>query len=273
MKDGLNSLQLKAVNEYRILDGNSLLVVAPTSSGKTMIGELASAKAITTGKKSVFLLPYRALVNEKHDQFTLLYGSMGHRIIRCSGDYSDNVSQFVKGKYDIAFLTYEMFLNLATSVPYLLNSIGLVVLDEAQFITDPGRGITVELILTYLNLLKTKGVSPQLVVLSAVIGDTNNFEQWLGCEKLVSSERPVPLIEGVLSRDGIYLCKYEDGNTQREPLLDRSDIYQRKEKPSSQDLIVPLVRKLIANNEKVIIFRNVKGYAEGCAGCLSIKWD
>ena len=39
---GLNALQLSAVNDYRILDGDSLLVIAPTSSGKTFVGELAA---------------------------------------------------------------------------------------------------------------------------------------------------------------------------------------------------------------------------------------
>src|SRR5262249_27371768 len=66
---GLNQLQLSAVNDYRILDGDSLLVVAPTSSGKTFLGEMAAARAITEGRKAVFLFPYKALVNEKYDQF------------------------------------------------------------------------------------------------------------------------------------------------------------------------------------------------------------
>ena len=44
--DGLNPLQLKAVNEYGVLEGGSLLVVAPTSSGKTLIGELAAIQAV-----------------------------------------------------------------------------------------------------------------------------------------------------------------------------------------------------------------------------------
>src|SRR5262249_55576725 len=67
--EGLNELQLQAVNDHRILDGQSLFVVAPTSSGKTFIGELAAAMAITDGRKAVFLFPYRALTNEKYDYF------------------------------------------------------------------------------------------------------------------------------------------------------------------------------------------------------------
>ena len=90
--NGLNDLQLQAVNECRILDGASLLVVAPTSSGKTFIGELASARAVVEGRKAIFLLPYKALVNEKFDRFSALYGDkLGMRVIRCTGDYQDQV--------------------------------------------------------------------------------------------------------------------------------------------------------------------------------------
>lgn len=150
-RGGLNALQLRAVNESRILAGESLLVVAPTSSGKTFIGEIAATRAVLEGRKAVFLLPYRALVNEKYDQFRHLYGDRLHmRVVRCTGDYLDQTTDIIRGKYDLALLTYEMFLNLAVSSPTLLPAIGLVVLDEAQFVTDPGRGISVELLLTYL---------------------------------------------------------------------------------------------------------------------------
>jgi helicase len=64
---GLNALQLRAVNEFGVLNGQSLLVVAPTSSGKTMIGELAGIQAVIGGKKPVVrknsIMPPRARVN------------------------------------------------------------------------------------------------------------------------------------------------------------------------------------------------------------------
>jgi len=111
------------------------------------------------------------------------------RVIRCTGDYVDQTRPFVGGKYDLALLTYEMFLNLAVSNPWVLNQIGLVVLDEAQFIADPNRGIVVELLLTYLITARERGIRPQLIALSAVIGEINDFDKWLltfriiGCVK------------------------------------------------------------------------------------------
>ena len=267
---GLNELQIQAVNEYGILEGRSVLVVAPTSSGKTFIGELAAAKAIAEGRKAVFLLPYKALVNEKFDQFSRLYGeTLGMRVIRCSGDYSDDVSAFIKGKYDIAFFTYEMFLQLSVGLPFTLNMIGLVVVDEAQFITDPNRGIAVELLLTSLIAARQKGVSPQLICLSAVIGDVNRFHEWLGCELLITTKRPIPLVEGVIDRSGCFQSLDENGVEQREQMLDPRSIRMRGEKESAQDVIVPLLQKLTHEGEKVIVFRNARGPAQGCAKYLA----
>jgi ATP-dependent DNA helicase len=268
---GLNALQLSAVNDYRILDGSSLLVVAPTSSGKTFIGELAAAKAITEGRKAVFLLPYRALVNEKYDSFASLYSqTLGMRVVRCTGDHTDEVDEFVRGKYDLGVLTYEMFLNLAVGNPGVLNQIGLVVLDEGQFITDPTRGITVELLLTYLVAARERGIKPQLIALSAVIGDSNGLEEWLDCRKLLTTDRPVPLIEGVLDRSGRFQFVDVDGSEKTEQFLSPYEIQVRGKKASAQDVIVPLVRNLVlGGNEKVIVFRNKKGSAEGCARYLA----
>ena len=267
---GLNQLQLEAINQYGIANGKSLLVVAPTSAGKTFIGELAAAKANTEGRKAVFLLPYKALVNEKFEQFTELYGDkLGMRVIRCSGDYNDDIGLFVKGKYDLALLTYEMFLQIVVGNPFTLGRIGLVVVDEAQFITDPGRGINVELLLTFVLAAAEKGIALQLIALSAVIGDANNFHSWLRAELLLQTERPVPLIEGVIDRNGAFQFVDENGQEYIEQMIQPFEVQVRREKASAQDLIVPLVKKLIAANEKVIVFRNARGPAQGCANYLA----
>lgn len=272
--NGLNALQLTAVNEHRILDGKSLLVVAPTSAGKTFLGEMAAARAVTDGRRAVFLFPYKALVNEKFDQFGRLYGErLEMRVIRCTGDYQDQIGAFVRGKYEIAVLTYEMFLNLSLANPATLNQVGLVVVDETQFITDPGRGITVELLLTNLLAARERGVSPQVIALSAVIGELNEFDQWLGAGQLVTDKRPVPLVEGVLDRFGVFQSLGSDGQQRTEQLLPQRFIVQRKDKPGAQDVLVPLVGQLLSNNvsERVIVFRNQRGPAEGCAAYLAAE--
>ncbi|CAG9217792.1 Replicative superfamily II helicase [Paraburkholderia tropica] len=267
--DGLNTLQLKAVNEYGVLAGKSLMVVAPTSSGKTLIGELAGIQAVLGGKKAIFLLPYKALVNEKCEEFSSRYGEVGLRVVRCTGDANDTVGDILSSRYDIAFFTYEMFLNISLTSPHVLNRLGVVVLDEGQFITDSRRGITVELLLAMLVRARARGVAPQLLVLSAVLGQLNGFNHWLSIGVLQSNVRPVPLVEGVLDRTGTFQFVDVDGTIKTESLLPRVEIVQRTKSPSSQDVIVPLARRLVANGEKLIVFRHARGKAQGCARYLA----
>lgn len=266
---GLNALQLRAVNEFGVLSGNSLLLVAPTSSGKTLVGELAAIQAVLSGKKAAFLVPYRALVNEKFEEFSERYGTAGLRVVRCSGDATDGIGPVLAGHYDLGFFTYETFLNLALSSPRLLNQLGLVVVDEGQFITDPQRGITVELIFALLLRARQRGIKPQLVILSAVIGNLNSFDRWLNLPLLISRERPVPLIEGVIDRCGTFQFVDVDGTTKTETLLPSHQIVQRRANPGSQDVIVPLVQQLVSQGEKVLVFRNQRGAAQGCAKYLA----
>jgi replicative superfamily II helicase len=267
---GLNNLQVSAINDHGVLSGRSLLVVAPTSAGKTFVGEVAAIKAVSEGRRAIFLLPYKALVNEKYEDFSALYGEkLGLRVARCSGDWQDQVGDVLRGKFDIAFFTYEKFLGMCVGYPHILHQLGLVVLDEAQFITDRGRGMSVELILTALLSARARGVAPQLVALSAVIGDTNRLEQWLDCDLLTTTQRPVPLTQGVIDRSGVWQYVKETGESGTAPLLERWDVQQRRSKPSSQDIIVPLVCELVTRGEKIIIFRNRRGSAAGCAAYLA----
>jgi replicative superfamily II helicase len=81
--------------------------------------------------------------------------------------------------------------------------------------------------------------------------------------------RPVPLIEGVLDRSGTFEFLDEDGKPGTTQLLPPGSVRMRKDKPSAQDLIVPLVRQLVRDGERVIVFRNQRGFAQGCAKYLA----
>lgn len=160
----LNDLQLTAINDLRLLAGSNVLVSAPTSSGKTMVGELAAINAALERKRSIFLLPMRALVNDKYDHFVRTYGAFGIRTIRATGEIADDVPDLMRGQYDVCLMTNEKFAALALQVPHLLDQVALVVVDEAQLIADPGRGLTLEFLLTMLKV-RTRGRAPQLILL------------------------------------------------------------------------------------------------------------
>ena len=261
----LNQLQLDAINDFGVLKGEHLVVSAPTSSGKTMIGELAALQGIRTGERALFLLPLKALVNDKYNAFNDTYGRFGLKTIRATGDYSDDIPALMRGQYDICLMTYEKFAALALASPHILEQVGVVIIDEVQMIADATRGVNLEFILTLLRMRRAQGIEPQLIALSAAIGDTNGLERWLGARLLRRSERPVPLDEGVITGSGTFRYLDASGVEQQIP----SFIQPAYRKGSSQDIIIPLVQKLIWENKQVIVFRETKGEARGCALYLS----
>lgn len=259
----LNSLQIAAINDFNLLEGRHLVVSAPTSSGKTMVGELAALKAALERKRSLFLLPLKALVNDKHRHFTKLYGAFGLRTIRATGDStSDEIQPLMRGQYDVCLMTYEKCGALLLGSPHILDQVAVIVVDEVQMIADGSRGVNLEFLLTLLRVRRRQSAEPQLIALSAVIGDTNGLERWLDAGILRRTERPVPLDEGLIRGDGSF--RYVASDTGEESI---DTVHTRPEfrKGSSQDYIIPLVRKLVAEGKSTLVFRETRGYARGCA--------
>jgi len=60
--------QAEAV-ERGLLDGKNMLLAMPTASGKTLLAELAMLKAALQGRRSLYIVPLRALAAEKFDSF------------------------------------------------------------------------------------------------------------------------------------------------------------------------------------------------------------
>jgi helicase len=261
----LNPLQIAAINDYGLLKGEHLVVSAPTSSGKTMIGELAALRHVLARKRALFLLPLKALVADKRRHFEAVYGPYGIRTIEATGE-TDDISPLIRGRYDIALLTYEKFAALALTHPHVIEQAGVVVVDEAQMIADTSRGANLEFILTLLRMRRREGIEPQLVALSAVIGDTGGLESWLGGRLLRRNERPVPLAEGLLRANGSF--QFIDPAT-GETRVEAGVVQRQWGKGSSQDWIIPLVRKLVADGQQVIVFRETKSEARSVANYLA----
>lgn len=261
----LNALQLAAINDFGVLDGKHLVVAAPTSSGKTMIGELAALRNVLDGRRALFLLPLKALVADKRRHFQSVYGPYGIRTVEATGE-TDDITPLIRGRYDIGLLTYERFAAVVLTNPHVLLQAGVIVIDEAQMIADSTRGANLEFLLTLIRVQRRHGIEPQTIALSAVIGDTNGLEEWLGGRLLRRKDRPVPLDEGLLLRDGSF--RYLDVESGEErvagPLI--RPLYG---KGSSQDWIIPLVQKLIDEGQQVLVFRETKGEARGCANYLA----
>jgi helicase len=238
--------------------------MAPTSSGKTIVGQLAALRATQNGGRSVFLLPSKALVNEQFEQFQRSYGPAGVRVVRATGDHNDDVPAILRGQFDLAIFTYEKFSGLALAQAQLLRMVSVVVVDEVQTIVDESRGRELELLLTLIKSLRDEGIEPQLVALSAVLGDLNGLDSWLDAKVLQSDNRPVPLDEGVLDLSGQYRYVDPDGAEHVEQLIARPYGEAR-----ARTLLIPLVQQLIAQGQQIIVIRGSRGEARGAAHYLA----
>src|SRR5437868_14591509 len=64
--------------------GRSVLVAAPTGSGKTLVAEYAIARALAQGEKAFYTTPLKALSNQKYGDFVRAYGA--ERVGLLTGD-------------------------------------------------------------------------------------------------------------------------------------------------------------------------------------------
>ncbi|MEK0327749.1 MAG: DEAD/DEAH box helicase, partial [Nitrosopumilus sp.] len=192
-----------------LLDGKSILVSAPTASGKTLIAMLAMISYLSKNDgKVIYLSPLRALAAEKFSEFKKLEKiSLGKKIkVRIStGDY-ENIEKNLENS-NVLILTNEKMDSIIRHGTEWVEEIGLVITDEVHLIGDENRGPTLEMILTQLKLLDTK---PQIVALSATITNSDEIADWLDCKLVKNNWRPVPLTEGVCDAGEVTMS---DGKT------------------------------------------------------------
>jgi len=192
-----------------LLDGTSILVSAPTASGKTLIAMLAILSYLSKNDgKIIYLSPLRALAAEKFTEFKKLEKiTLGKKIKVgiSTGDF-ENIEKNLE-KSNILILTNEKMDSIIRHGVEWVEEIGLVISDEVHLIGDETRGPTLEMILTQLKQLDTK---PQIVGLSATITNSDEIANWLDCKLIKNDWRPVPLFEGV--SDG-EIVTMNDGKT------------------------------------------------------------
>lgn len=162
-----------------IVDGNHVLVCAPTGSGKTFGGEFAINYFHSKGKKVIYTSPIKALSNEKFYSFTHKFPEISIGLI--TGDIKTNPDA------DVLIMTTEILMNklyqikstapnINSSVSFDMNletELGCVVFDEIHFINDESRGHVWE---QCIMLLPSQ---VQMIGLSATLDNPEKFAFWL----------------------------------------------------------------------------------------------
>ncbi|MFW9930123.1 MAG: DUF5814 domain-containing protein, partial [Candidatus Thorarchaeota archaeon] len=184
--------------ESGLLQGEDLLVVAETSAGKTLIGEIAAIKTILIDKKKViYLVPLVALANTKYESFSKSYKEEGFNIgLRVGNERllvvkKRKIHTISKNIYDkeIIIATYEGIDQILRSGHHLPN-VGLIIIDEIQTLGEEERGPVLDGLIARLRLQKEK---IQIIGLSATVGNPKNLAKSLLLKLVRYSGRPIPL--------------------------------------------------------------------------------
>ena len=244
-------IQEEAVREYGVLDGNdndNLLVIAPTSSGKTFIGEMAAITQVIHQKKVIYLVPLRCLAEEKYRHFKNLYSNWGLEMVVSTRNHREDDHRIIQGNYKIAVMVYEKFYYFLLKHPDFLTDVSLVVIDEMQLINNPKWGPLME---NLIDHLRRKNGNLRIIALSALIENKEALLKWFPAQALLSHQRPVELRKGII-REGIF--KYI---TSKNKKTYRREIFFKKDAVRDNcfaDYLLETVRYFINQNESTLIF-------------------
>ncbi len=178
----LDRFQLEAM---AILDaGDSVLVAAPTGSGKTVVAEHAIRRALAGGRKAFYTTPLKALSNQKYVDLVRRHGA--ERVGLLTGDTSIN------GEAPVVVMTTEVLRNMIHAGSPTLEGLQSVVLDEIHFLQDVYRGPVWEEIIIHLDH------RVGLVCLSATVANAADLAEWISTVRgptgvVVEEHRPVEL--------------------------------------------------------------------------------
>ena len=203
----LTDIQYEAL-AHGVARGESVIVSAPTSTGKTLIGLWAIAASILTQRRAVYLVSHRALAHQKFGELLSVFGRTiledHSTLVIATGDgVEDALGRRISNPLHSGVLvaTYEKFLHsLAVGGPPRDLSDVCLVCDEIQLIGDQQRASNVELLLTLLKRAQWN----QFVGLSAVLSprDAEELSSWLGvvrkaCKDDLGSDRQYGDMQGI----------------------------------------------------------------------------
>jgi len=239
---GFNPMQVTVLEkDWR---NKSLVVSAPTASGKTLLAEIASLESVIVKRqKVIYTCPLRALAAEHWSEFKRKYSQkLKVRVALSTGDL-DGSSSYLQN-YDVIFTTYEKLDSLLRHGSDWLSSIGLLVIDEVHSLGSD-RGPTIEMGVTKLRFMNP---GLRVLALSATVPNSRELADWLGSELVESDYRPVPLKEGVFFNGEI---EYSEG---------------KKESLGLKEPVKAIVKDTLFEKKKqALVFANTRKRAAGIA--------
>ena len=223
----LDPFQRKAV--AAIESGQSVLVSAPTGTGKTLVADYLVERAARAHQRVVYTAPIKALSNQKFDEYCALCGP--EHVGLLTGDVA------IRPEAPLCIMTTEVLRNQLITADVRLTDLAWVVFDEIHYIASD-RGTAWEESI----ILLPRGV--RLLGLSATVGNLGLLAAWIAqttgvpVEQVRETQRAVPLQVRYVTPEGI------GGYTQAKRFASAAEgEYGRRPRLHHLDLVRTLMRE------------------------------
>lgn len=201
--------------------GESVLVSAHTSAGKTVCAEYAIATALRDHQRVIYTSPIKALSNQKYRELQETFGDVG----LMTGDVTINSTA------SCLVMTTEILRSMLYRGSEVMREVSWVIFDEIHYMRDKERGVVWEE--TIILLPDTV----HYVFLSATIPNALQFARWIAhihsqpCHVVYTNYRPTPLQHYLYPAggDGIHLVVDEMGNFREQNFQRALNIFGSKE--------------------------------------------
>jgi len=259
----------------------NLIIKGAPGSGKTLLTELALfslPERENRAKKLLYLLPYRALLNEKYNYFRRRYDLSCYRIYRSSSDYNDNDEKIISADCEIAVMIYEKLdnaLHAKSMNDCIFYKYDLIVMDEFSLTTTLDRGIIINDILRIYNILPTErdGKRKARMIALTVPDCTTSEYVAYGFEAISSKEKATDLFEAIIRADvGRVIPKVREENWPisyenlevaaridkerglKQALRDEFDLMEPCEHYEHKELLLYIIKAHRQLNHNIIVF-------------------
>uniref|UniRef100_A0A0D9XYG8 Helicase ATP-binding domain-containing protein n=1 Tax=Leersia perrieri TaxID=77586 RepID=A0A0D9XYG8_9ORYZ len=249
----LDPFQAEAI---RCLDnGESVMVSAHTSAGKTVVALYAIAMSLRNQQRVIYTSPIKALSNQKYREFKEEFSDVG----LMTGDVT------IEPNASCLVMTTEIWRSMQYKGSEVMREVAWVIFDEVHYMRDRERGVVWE------ESIVMAPKNSRFVFLSATVPNAKEFADWVAkvhkqpCHIVYTDYRPTPLQHYVFPSggDGLYLVvdeksKFREDSFQKalNALVPVSDNAKKKEngkwqkglltgKPSEESDIFKMVKMII----------------------------
>jgi len=198
--------QALTIERHRLLDPHeNALVLLPTSTGKSLLGELAIVSALSDERPlGVYLSPYRALTDQIYRRMRARLASIQVTTEVRRGGYL--AERTITGDArEVLVATPEAFDAFIRTRPELRHQIACCVFDEFHLIEQPVRGLRYEALIGRLRDFAAEDGDTKIVALSPVVSPSPTLVDWLGVgveTTIESGWRPTALRLAIAGPDG-----------------------------------------------------------------------